>query len=383
MFSVQWRLLKRDPWLQTCLLWVPIFLAIILWWIFSAAIVRSLPVGVVDLSHSELSRSFTRDLNATSTLSVIRVYPSQAQAKADLIQSHIYAYTVIPYGFDRDVQLHRQPQITTFYNSQYILTGKLVNSAVALVQNTFNAKLSVANQLVSGQQTFTSALGKAVPIQTQMTALFNLNMNYAQFLVSGIIPALWQIVIVASTILILSTWHRNSGLSLWLGNTPYTNLLRTLTPYCLLFALQGAGYLWFFYSFLDWPQHGQLTVLLIAQWLTILACVIVGVMIYFLTLDAARSLSFAAAYTAPSFAFMGITFPATNMGSLATFWRDLLPISHYINVQINQTNYGLGIVESLKPMGYMVIYLVPLLIGLGLIHWRTQQNTAHGSQRHD
>ncbi|QSA18410.1 ABC transporter permease, partial [Vibrio furnissii] len=70
--------------------------------------------------------------------------------------------------------------------------------------------------LASGDQTTLSAMGRSVPVRTQITALFNKNTNYAQFLVSAIVPALWQIVVVVSTILILTANYREYGLNAWL-----------------------------------------------------------------------------------------------------------------------------------------------------------------------
>lgn len=48
----------------------------------------------------------------------------------------------------------------------------------------------------------------------------------------------------------------------------------------------------------------------------------------------------AAAYTAPALAFMGVTFPVSDMTLPARLWRTLIPISHYIEIQFTQVNYG-------------------------------------------
>ena len=376
MWKQQWQLIRHHKWLQWSIIWLPLLLAAFLWWIFSAAIVRDLPIGVVDLSHSSLSRTLIRDVDATSTLAVTRHYASIDEASTDLVKSEIYAYIVIPYHFSRDITLGHQPAVTTFYNSQYILTGRLVNSAVAAVQASFNAKVDLVKTLSRGQQTALGALANAVPIQTQMTPLFNLNMNYAQFLLSGIIPALWQIIIVASVIMVLATYHEHTKQDFHWQQTPLIQLLKALVPYLPWFGLQGIAYLYWFYCALDWPNHGHVIMLIAAQWLTIAACVVMGTLFYLITLDAARSLSFAAAYTAPSFAFMGVTFPATNMGALATLWRDILPISHYIEVQVQQVSYGLSSWHSLPTLLSLLWYLIPLVLVCWLAPKRLGSNSS-------
>ncbi|AEH32995.1 ABC transporter permease [Vibrio anguillarum] len=368
----QWPLLRHDPWLLSSLSWIPIVLAFSIWWIFSQGIVRDLPIGVVDLSHSQLSRQLIRDFDATSTMTVTHQFQDVNQAKTALIESDIYAYVVIPYQFDKSIFRGEQPQVSTFFNSQYILVGRLINSAIVQAQSTFNAQVDVVKNLATSQQTTLSAVGRAVPIRTQITPLFNLNTNYAQFLVSAVVPALWQIVVVVSTIMILAANHRHFGLQTWLGEKPLRILTLTLMRYLPIFMLQGIGFLIWFYQILMWPMHGSFALLIIAQLAMTLACMIMGALFFFLTLDPARAMSFAGAFTAPSFAFMGITFPVTDMNTLAQWWRSLLPVSHYIEVQVSQVSYNAELLSSLKYLVPMLGYALPLLLTLILIRKHKQ-----------
>lgn len=367
IIPAQWALLRHDKWLLSCLTWLPILIAALIWWIFSQGIARDLPFGVVDLSHSQLSRQLIREVDATSTLEIRVHYSDVNQASQALRSNQIYGYMVIPAQFDNAIYRQEQPQVTTFYNSQMILVGKLVNSAVVQAQGTFNAQVDVMKNLTTKTHTTLAAIGRSVPVRTQITPLFNQNTSYAQFLVSAIIPALWQITIVISTILILAANYRHYGLQTWLGNSPLRSLSRTLLPYLPVFMLQGIGFLIWFYDVLSWPMFGQFSVLILAQAVMVVACIIMGSFFYFMTLDPARAMSFAGAFTAPSFAFMGITFPTSDMNTFSQVWRSLLPISHYIEVQVNQVSYGLNALASLQPMANMWGYLLPLCLTLLLI----------------
>ncbi|NMS31559.1 ABC transporter permease, partial [Vibrio parahaemolyticus] len=110
-----------------------------IWGVFSAGIARDLPIGIVDQSHSTLSRKLVQMLDASPTLSTKSAYSDVTAAKDALIRGEIYAYVIIPDHFDRDIYLKQPPQISAFYNSQYILTGRLVNSAIMQAQGHFNA----------------------------------------------------------------------------------------------------------------------------------------------------------------------------------------------------------------------------------------------------
>ena len=198
----QLSIVRRDKWLLSSLTWIPILLALLIWAIFSAGIARDLPVGIVDLSNSALSQKLVRYYDATSAIKANHSYQNVAQAKTALIRREIYAYAIIPSDFEQNIYKQLAPQVSVFYNSQMILVGKLLNSAFLQAQGTFNAQLSVGSQLLHGDTALLSAMGQAVPIRSQITPLFNKNSNYAQFLVSAIVPALWQIIVVVTTSLI-------------------------------------------------------------------------------------------------------------------------------------------------------------------------------------
>ncbi|MCG9660428.1 ABC transporter permease [Vibrio mediterranei] len=367
-FHSQWQVLRHDKWLLSCLSWVPILLCLSIYWIFSQGIASNLPIGVVDLSKSQLSQKLVRNYDATSMLSVNHQYDDIGQARDALIEGDIYAILTIPHGFDKAVVKSLRPEVTLFYNSQYILVGRLINSAALQAQGTFNAQVEVVKALAKGNTTGAAAMGKAVNVRTQITPLFNKGTNYAQFLVSAIVPAIWQIAVVSFTVLVLSANYRISGLAPWLGQEkPISRLAQTLFPYFLWFLLQGTFFLVWFYDLIGWPMEGSWLVLFFAQIVTTITCMIMAALFFFLTCDAARAMSFAGAFTAPSFAFMGITFPATDMNPLALFWRELLPISHYIEVQVSQASYGVTPLQSLSHLTPMLGYVIPLVVTSVLI----------------
>lgn len=363
----QLSIIRRDKWLLSSLTWVPVLLAVMIWAIFSQGIARDLPIGIVNFDSGKMSQQLVRYYDATSAMKVDYHFASPLEAEEALVKGEIYAYAVIPQNFEQDTVKQLAPQVSVFYNSQMILVGKLINSAFLQAQGTFNAKVATIGNLSRGNATLASAMGNAVPIRTQITPLFNKNSNYAQFLVSAVVPALWQIVVVVGTILILSANLRDRGLKHWLGDTPAKNIVNTLAPYSWIFALQGFAFLCWFYLGFKWPMNGSFLVLLIAQWATIIACMIMGCLFFFLTLDAARAMSFAGAFTAPSFAFMGVTFPVTDMNNLAQAWRSLLPISHYIEAQISQVSYGQSWLESLTHLLPMFSYLLPGIAVIALV----------------
>ncbi|GAL19097.1 ABC-type multidrug transport system permease component [Vibrio maritimus] len=164
-FRSQWHLLRHDKWLLSCLTWVPILLCLSIYWIFSQGIASNLPIGVVDQSKSSLSQKLIRNYDATSMLSVDHQYEDIGQARQALVEGDIYAILYVPPGFDKAIVRSVAPQVTLFYNSQYILVGRLINSAALQAQGTFNAQVEVVKALSKGNTTARLPPAKPFPLE--------------------------------------------------------------------------------------------------------------------------------------------------------------------------------------------------------------------------
>jgi ABC-2 type transport system permease protein len=360
----EWLLLVRDPWLLSLVSWLPPVLFLLMYAIFSQGLTRDLPIGVVDLDQSRLSRLMIRYYDASPTLEVRKTYLSPQEGTAAMRGCEIYGLVIISPDMEKDAMLGHPPQIEVFYNSQFLLIGKLVKSAILEAHGTAVARVDMLKSLSSSTPVIGQAMAAAVPVGSQMTSLFNISRNYAQFLVSAIIPAIWQILVVVTTVLCLAAELRRGGLGLWLGAKPVYALLNKMVPYTLLFWLHGIVFLLGMYVYAGWPIHGNFGFLVFSQLLTVCACQAVGALLFFLTRDAARGLGMAAAYSAPGLAFMGVTFPATDMTLPARIWRGLLPVSHYIDIQIAQMNYGAAVALSLPQLRNLAFFILPALLVL-------------------
>lgn len=371
----EWRLLWQDPFGRALASWLPLLLMGILCWLFSAGLARDLKVGLVDLDQSVLSRQLAYSLDASAGLKVARQFDSIAEGANALRGGDIYALVVLPDHLERDARQGTQPRVTVFNNGQFILIAKLVNSALAQVVGTLNGQVGVLTAMADGKA-LPGALGQAVPINSQVTALYNLNASYAQFLLSAILPAVWQILVVLYGLNALARTDR-LGLD-WTTKGVWFGLWRTLLPHVLIG--WGWGLLWTLLLFkgFAYPMHGSWLVLTVGLGLASAACVSMGAFFYGIIRDPARALSLAGAYTAPGFAFMGVTFPVSAMGDFAQFWRSLLPISHYVELQIGQTNYGQPLATALPQFGALLLFLLPLL--LVVRRYRAQASAAQSQE---
>ena len=299
------------------LVFLPLSGFLLIIFIFKAGVLENLPIAVVDNDHSKTSRALIYKLDSTKTLAVAYKLTSMHSAVALLKQTKAYGIVVIPKDFERDLFTLSQPHLDVILNTQYILVGKIIKSTLA---ETFSDPTS--------------------PISLQITPFFNTYQNYFVFLVSAILPAMWQIFIVILTLVSFGEIVKQKKEKEFFSRNMFAKIAAKLTPYTIYFMLLGMGYIFYIYGTMGWIFEGSLTVVAIAMFLTVVAYEIIALFFLVVGFDYARSLSLGAAYTAPAFAFLGVTFPAQSMGAFATVWKNLLPISHYMAIQISQANYG-------------------------------------------
>lgn len=363
--SGTWRLLWQDGWLRALTCWLPLLLFGWMTWLFNGGQVREMPVGLVDLDHSAYSRQLARQLDASSAMRLAAEYASPLAGSDALRAGQIYGLVLIPDDFEKQVRQGRQPTLTVFYNSQLLLVGRMLSASMQQSLGTLAAQWSVGRSLVQRPVPL-AAIGIAVPLTSQLTALFNLGGNYAQFLLSGLLPALWQILILVATISLLALRASQSRTATAAWTQVAAQLCRDLVPLLLIYWAWGGIMLWWLYGVSAGALQGALWLLVLAQGGMVLACLAMGGLLFGLTRDGARAMSLAAGYSAPAFAFMGVTFPAHNMDLLARIWRNLLPVSHYTQIQIGQMNQGLSKPTTLAPLGCLLLFVLiwPLVIGL-------------------
>ena len=310
--------------------------------IFHSGVVRNLPVAVVDADHSKLSRTLTAHIDASPTMKVAFMPQSTKEAVALLKAGKAYALVHIPAHFYKETLLKKNPKITAMINTQYILVGKILTSALTQTVMHSSAEVEYVENLMERQQPEAS-LNEISPIGMQITPFFNTYQNYFYFLVSALLPAIWQIfIVIASLVAIGVIFKARKEQDFFKAHTHIAaRLFGLLFPYTLIFMLLGILYTLYIYS--HWVFQGSLTLLFIGMFMTVIAYQIIALLLFATGFDYARSLSLGAVYTAPAFAFLGITFPIYNMNGFALFWRDLLPISHYTQLQLSQANYGVNI----------------------------------------
>lgn len=209
-----------------------------------------------------------------------------------------------------------------------------------------------------------TAAAQPVPLQTH--ALFNPTLDYVDFLLAALMPAVIQLMAAAATTYAVSLDFgpgRYARVLPRLAGGLLPALLGKLLPYTFLFMLilsiSDIG----LYGWLGVPLRGSLLLMGVGAALFIIACQLIGALCFLLTRDFARAVSFVGVILAPALGYMGIGFPREAMPPLAQAWSGLIPGTWYIQLRIDQSLRATPMDLSVWP----VLYLLAIAVALGLI----------------
>lgn len=159
-------------------------------------IVRDIPVAVVDLDHTTLSRQYSRITDAVEQVKVTCKPGSLKEASDLFYKGDIAGIIMIPAGFEKDVYSGRQGGVTVYSDAGHFLLYKQVYAASVYASQVFGAGISVRNLLNKGE-TMEQALAERDPLKVKIYNLYNPAGGYATFVVPGIL-----LIVIQQTLLI-------------------------------------------------------------------------------------------------------------------------------------------------------------------------------------
>ncbi|MFT3803246.1 MAG: ABC transporter permease [Burkholderiaceae bacterium] len=379
-FARQGRWLRANPWDFALLSWLPLLAAALLLWTFSAGVPRELPIVVVDQDHTAASRQLIRYLDASPGLRLADQVVQWDEAQSLLRQRRAFGVVWIPRDFERDLVRGLGTSVQWFYNGQYQTHVGGMNRDVRAVVSTYSAGAALAARSRKGTPML-QAEAQIQPIRLQMVAVYNENTSYEPFLALSLMPAILQIFVALATVTLIGRELKNGTVPAWLAaaNGRWSAALAGALAWpALAFGLQGLLIVaWF--GARGWPIEGSIAAVLLGLALLITSMMGFGVLFVGLTLSLRMAISVAGLVAAPAFAFSGQGFPLVAMPPLALTWAQLLPLTHYLQIQSRHWLGGAPLHYGLTELAILVLATVVTLVpGYCLLRGRANAPAAWG-----
>ncbi|TYB87194.1 ABC transporter permease [Oceaniovalibus sp. ACAM 378] len=369
----EFRQIATRPSLAFMLVPLPLILFLMLAVIFAPGLPRDLPVAVVDLDGSTMSRQIVRMADAAADVEVVEQLASLSEARQALVAQRAYAVLMIPAGLEHDILLGQRPEVVVFSNSQFLTAGGIVGRSLSTTVSTFSAGVSL--RLLEAQGVGSDrALDLITPIPVQQSPLFNPSLDYIQFLLSAIMPTVLQIFICATAVLSFSREHHSpNGMPRLqrIALSPTRAILGKLLPYTFVgtFVLLLGDVLLF--NVFDASFRGNVFVFFLNGFMFILTCQAMGALIALIAKDTTGALGMMGLIVAPSFGFAGVSFPRFGMTLFSQIWGAIIPLTPYLQLRTDQTLRGAPLEYSLPTMGWLFAQLLVFSVLLWVMTRKT------------
>ena len=326
---------------------------------FKAGLPENLPVGVLDLDNSSLSRNFCRQLDATQMGKVIK-YEDFTTARDAMQTGEITSLCVIPQGMNEEVNANRRPVFTYYVNTLYLIGGALSYKNI-LTMVTLTGGAVQREVLRAKGYSEDAIMGLIQPIVVDEHKIGNATTNYGVYLNNIILPGLLALSIVFVLIYALGSELRY-GTSKELMETADGSmaaaLIGKLLPYTLIYLVLGLGLDLLLFGVCRYPLNGSILNMMLAMVVFILANEAVAVTLVGLLPTLRYSLSIAALFAILGFSFSGFTFPVEAMPVAFQGVSCLFPLRFYYLLYVQEAMFGVGFAGWWQYIVYMLLFLV-------------------------
>lgn len=341
----------------TMMIIVPIAFTLFFIDLMNEGLPLKVPVGMVDMDHSALSRKIGRALNAMELIDITDDVESYHKAMEKVRSGELYGFFYIPSDFQEKALGGRTPTLSFYSNMSVFVPGSLsfkgfktvaVTTAGAIVQTTLvsaGADDAVAGALIQ-------------PFNQDIHPLGNPWTNYSIYLCQSFIPAMMALLIMLITAFSICQEIKQGTSVEWLatanGNMAVA-LAGKLLPQTIIFSAVGVFIQSLLFGYLHFPLNNHPLHMVFAMILLVVSSQAFALLVTELLPNLRFSMSIVSLTGILSFSIAGFSFPVDKMYGGVAIFSYILPIRNYFLIYVDQALNG-------APLYYSRIYYIVMLV---------------------
>ncbi len=350
--------LKKRPAAWVLLLVIPIGIFFYLGAIYEEGAIENVPIAILDLDHSDLSRKVINNVEASPKLSIVRFLNSNDDLD-DIFINHpdIKGFYVIPKGFQKNIFSGEQQKLIVYTNSSNIIYGNLIYKEAATFINTMSAGINLNTFKLQGIP-HEKAVKMVMPIKVITKPLFNSYYNYLYYLIPGLTTVLLQMIVFLLAARSINSEYTNDTFTELVSLTK-GSIFKIIFGKLLTYSLLGFIVAIFIFSvvhpLLGIPSSESTVPFLGVVLAFVMANAMLGIMISTIFKNEAIAMDVSFVYNSPAFVFSGFTFPMMAMPAFSAWYAQLIPYTHFLNAFLKG-------MEMNTPFSFLVQPTINLLL---------------------
>ena len=337
---------------------------------------EKMPVAVVDLDQTSISRRLIHEMQATPSVDIQLVTNSYPEAREAMQQGKIYGIFVIPECFYDELVSFKRPKMDFYVTNAYTVGGNtaykqmltMVNLTSGAFQREVLRKKGLPDEII---------MHRIQPLAIEGHMIANPWGNYSVYLVSTILPGILGLICLMLTIFAIGFELKMRTSHAWLkaaGGNYTVAMIGKLIPYTLIYIILGVGCHIILYRFTGFPVYGSHSRLMFGLLLFIFAMEGLGITLIGLLPTLRDALSIGALYSMLGFSLSGFTYPQMAMLPPVKALSYIEPLRHYYLIYVNEALMAAPVENSIHHMLALTLFMVASLcvaprLHRALVYW--------------
>lgn len=320
-----------------------------------------MPVAVVDMDGSTISRRIVHELNATQSVVVAYRCADFAEARRMMQRGDVYAILVIPENLYNDMLSFKRPTLTFYINATYTMGATVAykqlmmfgNLASGAFQREVLRKKGLPDSLI---------MQRIQPIVIEGHMLSNPSSNYSVYLSSVLLPGILGLIVLVITVFSIGMelkWKTSRNLLAEARGSMVIAMVGKMVPHIMVYTTMGISLNILLFRIMGFPMNGSLVWLCVGMFMYILAVQSIAVTIVGLLPVLRDALSISALYGMLSFSLSGFTFPVEGMPGPIQVFSWCFPLRHYFRLYVSEALMGNPTVDSMVFIGCQLLFILP------------------------
>lgn len=368
LFEIK-RLLSNRAFLFLAVAW-PLVYAVFFGRVYSGHVVQKMPIAIVDMDRTNLSRTLTRFAGTMRSFEVVATYEHPEQLKDDFLKGDYAAALMIPRNFQRDIKRGRRTQVTAWINATNVVVANLSSSELSYLVATVGGGV----QLKFLQKTGSSserAMEAIQPMPLEMARLYNPGLNYLSYLTPGIWAAIMHQVLILLGVLCFVPHFQRKEVEDLKAKVPRSTawFWGKWSFYILLGIVIFETFFRGLFPLFGIEIQSSVASLLVFSGLLCASAVSLGTLISLASDRVIGSLKGVLLLASPAFILSGYTFPLSQMPSIYTWISAIFPLTPFVSGYRKLYQEGLSL-SFLAPQVIHLVILTLLYAGTSYVLYR-------------
>lgn len=316
----------KDRILALLIFTVPLLYASLFGMVYMSGILTAIPLGIVDLDHSRLSREIVTTFENSPRFKIVDEMNTFPRLEEGMKRGAVRAGVVIPEEFEKKVSQHRGTEVLTVYDSSNLIWGYNIRKYTLEVINQFNAT-HTASYLAGLGLTKHEISNILDTVSCNVEVWYNPTFSYATFMVMGLVlMVLHQICLLSVSLSVTREKERNCWIQYLCTPLPRWKIFMGKSlPYFITNLFNYGLLIWFSTRFVHVKMEGSLTLIVLLGLLYDLIITSAG---FYISVKAPNSLQvtrYLMLLSVPFFVISGYTWPQTHIPAFINGVARLLP----------------------------------------------------------